>query len=311
MKSTTETTLRNAMTIDVEDYFHVSALAESIDPGDWHSMEYRAEANTDRLLSLFAEKGVKGTFFVLGWVAEKSPLLIRRIADAGHEIACHGFSHQLVYRQTPAVFREETRRAKSLLEDQTQQPVNGYRAASYSITAASRWALDILVEEGFTWDSSIFPIRHDRYGMPGSPRWPHQLTTDKGASLVEFPLTTLRLGPFTLPIAGGGYFRLYPYGFSRWGLTQCRRQGEPFIFYLHPWEIDPEQPRVPVSPLSRFRHYNNLHRCESRLARLLEDFSFTTVEQVLADRGLLPLSDRPPECPAMTPPVKAAGGRSC
>lgn len=283
-----EQQLQNALTIDVEDYFQVAALAEAIDPAHWHAMEYRVEENTDRLLALFAEKQVIGTFFVLGWVAEKSPALIRRIAAAGHEVACHGFSHQLVYNQTPTVFRQETRRAKALLEHQVQRPVNGYRAASYSITAASRWALDVLVEEGFTWDSSIFPVRHDRYGMPGSPRWPHQLTTDAGAQLVEFPLTTLKLGNYMLPIAGGGYFRLYPYFFSRWGLAQSNRQHEPFIFYLHPWEIDPGQPRVKVKWFSRFRHYNNLAHCEARLRQLLTDFEFTTVGEVLHQKGLLP-----------------------
>ncbi|TVP60395.1 MAG: DUF3473 domain-containing protein [Halomonadaceae bacterium] len=283
----TNSRLNNALTIDVEDYFQVAALADAIDPADWHAMEYRVEASTDRLLKVFAEKQLKGTFFVLGWVAEKSPGLVRRIAEAGHEVACHGFSHQLVYNQSPAVFKEETHRSKALLESQIQRPVNGYRAASYSITAASRWALDILAEEGFTWDSSIFPIHHDRYGMPGTPRWPYLLTTDKGANLVEFPLTTLKLGNYLLPIAGGGYFRLYPYWFSRWGLYQSNRQGEPFIFYLHPWEVDPGQPRIPVKWFSRFRHYNNLNRCEKRLKHLLEDFSFTTVEQVLQQKGFL------------------------
>jgi Predicted xylanase/chitin deacetylase len=167
-----EPAIKNALTIDVEDYFHVAALSEAISPDDWSSMEYRCEANTDRLLEIFDKAGVKGTFFVLGWVAEKSPALVRRIAEAGHEIASHGYSHQLVYNQTPDVFREETIKSKALLEDQIQQPVNGYRAASYSITNESRWALDILAEAGFTWDSSIFPVHHDRYGMPGSPRWP-------------------------------------------------------------------------------------------------------------------------------------------
>jgi len=279
--------IANALTIDVEDYFHVAALSEAIRVDDWPSMEYRAEANTDRLLALFDARQVKGTFFVLGWVAEKSPALIRRIADAGHEVACHGFSHQLVYNQTPEVFREETLKSKALLEDQIQKPVNGYRAASYSITKQSRWALDILAEAGFTWDSSIFPVRHDRYGMPGTPRWPHRLTTDKGAELVEFPLTTLKLGGYTLPIAGGGYFRLYPYWFSQWGLGQINRQNEPFIFYLHPWEVDPDQPRIDVKWFSRFRHYNNLDKCEHRLDKLLQRFSFTTVEQVLISKGLL------------------------
>ncbi|WP_295718470.1 XrtA system polysaccharide deacetylase [uncultured Halovibrio sp.] len=271
----------NALTIDVEDYFHVAALSEVISPEDWSSMEYRCEANTDRLLEIFDNAGVKGTFFVLGWVAEKSPALVRRIAAAGHEIASHGYSHQLVYNQTPEVFREETIKSKALLEDQVQQPVNGYRAASYSITNESRWALDILAEAGFTWDSSIFPVHHDRYGMPGTPRWPHRLTTDKGYELTEFPLTTLKLAGYTLPIAGGGYFRLYPYGFSRWGLARANREGQPFIFYLHPWEIDPEQPRFNVSRFSKFRHYNNLDKCEARLKKLVNDFNFTTVANVL------------------------------
>jgi polysaccharide deacetylase family protein (PEP-CTERM system associated) len=273
--------ISNALTIDVEDYFHVAALSEVISPEDWSSMEYRCEANTDRLLEIFDNAGVKGTFFVLGWVAEKSPALVRRIAAAGHEIASHGYSHQLVYNQTPEVFREETIKSKALLEDQVQQPVNGYRAASYSITNESRWALDILAEAGFTWDSSIFPVHHDRYGMPGTPRWPHRLTTDKGYELTEFPLTTLKLAGYTLPIAGGGYFRLYPYGFSRWGLARANREGRPFIFYLHPWEIDPEQPRFNVSRFSKFRHYNNLDKCEARLKRLVNDFNFTTVANVL------------------------------
>ncbi|WP_097461219.1 XrtA system polysaccharide deacetylase [Mangrovitalea sediminis] len=280
--------IRNALTIDVEDYFQVAALAEAVRVEDWSKMEYRVEANTQRLLVLLAERDIKATFFVLGWVAERSPALVRAIADAGHEIACHGYSHQLVYSQTPEVFREETHKAKAILEAQIQKPVLGYRAASYSITQASRWALDILVEEGFTWDSSIFPVRHDRYGMPGTPRWPHRLKADGGGELVEFPLSTLKLMHMTLPIAGGGYFRLFPYWFSEWGLASINRQGEPFIFYLHPWEIDPGQPRLEVKALSRFRHYNNLNKCESRLCRLLDRFAFTTVEEVLRGKSLLP-----------------------
>lgn len=306
----TDKRLRNALTIDVEDYFHVAALAETISPADWHSMEYRVEASTDRLLALFAEKQVQGTFFVLGWVAQKSPALVRRIAAAGHEVACHGYSHQLIYNQTPAVFREETHRSKALLESQIQRPVNGYRAASYSITEASRWALDILAAEGFTWDSSIFPVHHDRYGMPGTPRWPHELTTDKGRKLVEFPLTTLQLGNYQLPIAGGGYFRLYPYWFSRWGLSQSNRKNEPFIFYLHPWEVDPGQPKISVKWSSRFRHYNNLPRCEGRLRQLLEDFDFTTVEQVLQQKGLLP-AVMPVTKHALPPEELYSGGGQC
>jgi len=281
------TPIQNALTIDVEDYFQVAALAEAVKREDWHSMEYRVEANTQRILSLLDRHNAKATFFTLGWVAEKSPELVRTIQKEGHEIASHGYSHQLIYNQTPEVFRDETRRSKAILEDITGEPITGYRAASYSITNESRWALDILAEEGFVWDSSIFPVRHDRYGMPGTPRWPHTLTTDKGYKLAEFPLSTLKLPGYTLPIAGGGYFRLFPYWFSQWGLGSLNRQGQPFVFYLHPWEVDPGQPRLDVKWFSRFRHYNNLDVCEARLARLLKHFRFTTMSEVLKAQGVL------------------------
>ena len=280
-------TISNALTIDVEDYFQVAALAEAVDRKDWHDMEYRVEVNTDRLLSVLGDHNTKATFFTLGWVAEKSPALVRRIHDAGHEVASHGYSHQLIYKQTPEVFREETRRSKAILEDIIGEPVTGYRAASYSITAQSRWALDILCEEGFTWDSSIFPVHHDRYGMPGTPRWPHRLKTDNGSEIAEFPLSTLKLPGYTLPIAGGGYFRLFPYWFSQWGLGSINRMGKPFVFYLHPWEIDPGQPRLDVKWFSRFRHYNNLEVCEQRLVNLLKRFRFTTMSDVLVEQGVL------------------------
>jgi polysaccharide deacetylase family protein (PEP-CTERM system associated) len=280
--------VRNAMTVDVEDYFHVAALAPAIRQDEWDRYECRVERNTYRLLELFADRQVTATFFVLGWVAERYPALVKAIAAAGHEVASHGQSHQLVYTQTPAQFRDETARSKATLEDLVQAPIEGYRAASYSITKASLWALDILAELGFVWDSSIFPVRHDRYGIPGTPRWPHRLTTPQGHSLVEFPLSTWQVGGYQLPIAGGGYFRLYPYRLSKHGLASInRREGKPFIFYLHPWEIDPDQPRVKVGALSRFRHYNNLAKCEARLARLIERFEFTSVRQVLEDLGQL------------------------
>ncbi|KEF32220.1 Polysaccharide deacetylase [Marinobacter nitratireducens] len=274
--------IKNALTIDVEDYFQVAALAEAVKPEDWNAMEYRVEHNTDRILELLDQKGIKGTFFTLGWVANKSPELVRRIHEAGHEIASHGYSHQLVYNQKPEVFVEETRKSKKLLEDIAGTAVTGYRAASYSITAQSRWALDVLCEEGFTWDSSIFPVHHDRYGMPGTPHEPYLLKAPNGGVLREFPLSTCPIGNYRLPIAGGGYFRLYPYWLSRWGLGRINRAGQPFIFYLHPWEVDPEQPRLKVSAISRFRHYNNLNRCLSRLEHLLDDFSFGTVDEVLS-----------------------------
>jgi len=279
--------IENALTIDVEDYFQVAALAEAVRREDWHSMEYRVEANTQRILSLLDRHKARATFFTLGWVAEKSPELVRLIRKEGHEIASHGYSHQLIYNQTPEVFREETRRSKAVLENITGEPITGYRAASYSITNESRWALDILAEEGFAWDSSIFPVHHDRYGMPGTPRWPHTLTTDKGYKLAEFPLSTLKLPGYTLPIAGGGYFRLFPYWFSRWALGSINRQGQPFVFYLHPWEVDPGQPRLDVKWFSRFRHYNNLDVCEHRLDQLLGHFRFTAMGDVLRNLQLL------------------------
>lgn len=279
--------IRNALTVDVEDYFQVSAFADTIDRNEWDGHPLRVENNTRRLLDLFDSNGVKATFFVLGWVAERVPGLIREIDGRGHEVACHGYSHQLVYDQTPELFRKETLRSKQLLEDITGMPVRGYRAASYSITARSRWALDILAEAGFVYDSSIFPVHHDRYGMPGTPHYPYLLATDEGRSLVEFPLSTASVFGYRMPIAGGGYFRLYPYAVTRSGLRQINRGNRPFIFYLHPWEIDPEQPRVSAKWLSRFRHYNNLARCESRLKRLMGDFRFGTTWSVLADLQLV------------------------
>ena len=283
--------IKNAPTVDVEDYFHVAALSETISPQDWGSMECRVEANTERLLELFDTHSAKATFFILGWVAERYPQLVRRIYQAGHEVASHGYSHQLVYSQTPEVFREETFKSKALLEDIIGKPVLGYRAASYSITAQSRWALDILCDAGFIYDSSIFPVHHDRYGMPGTPELPYRLITDQKQEIVEFPLSTLNLMNRKIPIAGGGYFRLFPYWFSRWGLSSINRKGEPFIFYLHPWEIDPGQPRVKASWFSRFRHYNNLDVCYSRLEKLMESFQFTTVADVLHDKGLISSQD--------------------
>ena len=283
--------MRNALTIDVEDYFQVGALASTIRSEDWESWPSRVERNTNRLLELFEKHEAKATFFVLGWVAERFPGLVPQIAEAGHEVASHGYSHQLVYRQTPEVFREETFRSKALLEDQLGQPITGYRAASYSITPKSRWALDILVELGFSWDSSLFPIRHDVYGMPNIPTVPYRLQADNGGTLVEFPLTTYQIAGQRIPVAGGGYFRLFPYRLTEFCLERVNRKGEPFIFYLHPWEIDPGQPRVPGLPLkSRFRHYNNLNRCEDRLERLLVKFDFTCVTDVLADLSLDPAS---------------------
>jgi len=280
--------IRNALTVDVEDYFQVSAFADSIARADWDNHQLRVERNTHQLLDLFDEQDVKATFFVLGWVAERVKGLVNEIHSRGHEVASHGFSHQLIYTQTREVFREETLRSKALLEDIIQSPVHGYRAASYSITSKSLWALDILVEAGFKYDSSIFPVHHDRYGIPDSPTLPYQLTTPEGNSLVEFPLSTASVFGYRLPMAGGGYFRLYPYPVTRAGLRQINNKVKsPFIFYLHPWEIDTDQPRIPAGWLSRFRHYNNLDKCESRLRRLMSDFQFTTTWDVLENLDLV------------------------
>jgi polysaccharide deacetylase family protein (PEP-CTERM system associated) len=272
----------NAMTVDVEDYFHVAAFSRQIDPATWDGFSPRVEKNTCRLLELFDKKNVRSTFFVLGWVARRLPNLVRRIAEQGHEVACHGYSHQLVYGQAPTEFREETVRAKACLEDQVQRSVLGYRAASYSITRASLWALDILADLGFAYDSSIFPVRHDRYGIPDSPRWPYYLSMPGGRSMIEFPPSTASILGYRLPVAGGGYFRLYPFRLTRFALASINRsEGRPFIFYIHPWEIDPEQPRIRSGMLSAFRHYTNLKRCEERLDRLLSEFRFAPVTDVL------------------------------
>lgn len=274
----------NAMTIDVEDYFHVAAFAGKISPGQWSSLEYRAEANTDRVLDLFARRGIKGTFFILGWVAERSPALVRRIASAGHEIACHGYSHQLVFRQPRDQFGRETRRAKACLEDALGAPIRGYRAASFSITEQSAWALDVVAEAGFEYDSSIAPMRHDIYGWPDGPQVPGRIATPGGASLVEFPVMLARWAGARVPIAGGGYFRILPYRLVRAGLRQINEsQRQPFFFYLHPWELDPQQPRVKAGLKSRLRHYTGLNGCEARLQRLLGEFRFGAMEDVLRE----------------------------
>lgn len=280
--------ISNALTIDVEDYYQVAAFSNIVEYKEWDRHESRVEKNTFRILQLFADAGVKATFFVLGWVASRHPGIVREIVKQGHEIGCHGYSHQLIYRQTPDVFRRETIDSKAILEDQAQCRVLGYRAASYSITNESLWALDILNECGFEYDSSIFPIRHDRYGIPDAEQRPHVHATPNGGRIVEFPVTALDLHVMKLPLGGGGYFRLFPYWLTRSGLRWVNEKGQmPFIFYLHPWEIDIDQPRLNGSWFSRFRHYNNLERCEVRFKSLLKDFKFEPVKNVLADLRLL------------------------
>lgn len=277
----------NALTVDVEDYFHVAALSSAIDRRDWSSLPARVDANTHRLLDLFDAAGVRGTFFVLGWVGQRFPGLVKAIHARGHEVACHGLTHTLIYEQTPEEFRRETMEAKSLLEDLISAPVLGYRAASYSITKESYWAVDLIAEAGFDYDSSIFPVHHDLYGVPDSETKPHRIVTEKGAAIVEFPPTTVEVLGMKLPVGGGGYFRLYPYWITRRLLERINGDRSAFIFYIHPWEIDPEQPRVKARLRSRLRHYLNLGKTESRLCRLLRDFRFGTARGVLEGAGLL------------------------
>jgi len=271
----------NAMTVDVEDHFQVSVFDGIVPRRQWAEMESRVAANTERLLEMFQDAGVRATFFVLGWVGERIPSLVQRIAAAGHEVASHGYAHRLVYDQLPADFREDVRRAKQVLEDACGQPVTGYRAPSYSITPRSLWALDILIEEGYDYDTSIFPIHHDRYGIPLSPRHAWCVRRPAG-TLIEVPASTLALGHVNLPIGGGGYFRILPYGWTRFGIAHVNAvEQRPVVFYIHPWEIDPGQPPMAVGWLGRFRHYRNLDKTETRLARLLRDFSFAPMRNVL------------------------------
>jgi polysaccharide deacetylase family protein (PEP-CTERM system associated) len=272
----------NAITVDVEDYYQVSAFNKQVTKADWDGFESRVYDNTHRILKIFDNNNIKGTFFVLGWIAERNRKLISEISELGHEVACHGYSHDLVYNQTPEKFLEETKQSKAILEDIIGKQIKGYRAASYSITAKSLWALDILAECGFLYDSSIFPIVHDRYGIPRAKTRPHLLKTDKGNELVEFPLSTVGIAKRRVPVSGGGYFRLFPYWLSKAGLNRVNQNDQmPFIFYMHPWEIDEGQPKIKSSRFSEFRHYNNIDKFEARLLKLISDFEFTTVLDVL------------------------------
>jgi len=273
----------NAFTIDVEDYFQVEAMSSVISRDTWSQREYRCERNVGRLLEMLAERRIHGTFFILGWIAQRSPQLVRDIAAAGHEIACHGMSHKLIYKQTREEFRDETRKSKALLEALTGKPVLGYRAASFSIVQSSLWALDELIDAGFVYDSSVFPIRHDNYGIPDAALEPYEIVAPSGRKLVEFPMSIVNWGKLKLPVSGGGYFRIFPYWVTRKSLARINeREQRPFVFYLHPWEIDPGQPRIAASLKSRLRHYTNLSRCEARLGRLLDEFAFAPMREVLS-----------------------------
>lgn len=274
--------IANAMTIDVEDYFHVQAFAGIIDRASWDSLPCRVEANTDRILALLDEAGVKATMFTLGWVAERYPQVVRRIVAGGHELASHGHGHQRVHEIGEAAFREDLIRARGLLEQIGGVAVQGYRAPTFSIGPGTPWAYDVLAETGHRYSSSIYPVRHDLYGSPDAPRLPHR----PGNSAVwELPMSTVSVFGQNLPCSGGGYFRLLPYEVFRLGLRRFNaEQARPGMFYTHPWEIDPDQPRIAQAPaLSRFRHYLNLARSAGRLRRLLRDFAWDRVDRAYAD----------------------------
>lgn len=274
--------MRNALSVDIEDWFQVGAFETSIDRAAWDGLERRVERNTLAVMDLFAEAGVKGTFFTLGWVAERYPALMRRIVEAGHELASHGYDHQRVFTFTPDKFRADLARARGLLEQASGARVTGYRAPSFSIDARTPWAHEILAEEGYAYSSSVAPVAHDHYGWPEAPRF--AFLPVRGSALVELPVTTARLAGRTVAAGGGGFFRLFPYAFSRWAVRQVNGEAKrPAIIYFHPWEIDPGQPRVAGAPLkSRLRHYTNLARMAPKLARLARDFSWGRVDALAA-----------------------------
>lgn len=280
--------MKNALTFDIEEYFHAEAFAGVLRPEEWPSLEGRVVRTTHDVLDLLDASHVRATLFVLGWVAERHPGLVREIHRRGHEVACHGYGHRMIHRQTRWEFAEDVTRAKKTLEDTVGAAVIGYRAPTFSITRETLWSLTLLCEIGFQYDSSIFPIVHDRYGIPDAPRFPHQVRPPGGGEIVEFPLSTVSFLGLRLPVAGGGYFRLYPYAVTRRAIHHLnRREGQPAMVYLHPWELDADQPRLPVGCLTWLRHSLNVAKTGERLRRLLQDFAFGPVVEVLALKGML------------------------
>ena len=277
----------NAMTIDVEDYFHVEAFASTIDRKEWDRLPQRVECNTERILDALAESEAQATFFVLGWIARRHPGLVRRILAEGHELASHGSNHMRVDRLSPEAFRADVRQSKHILEDAGGVLVRGYRAPTFSISRNSSWAHAVLLEEGYRYSSSVYPRKHDLYGSPGAPRTPFAPIQ----GFVEVPLTTVRIFNIDVPASGGGYFRLFPYRLTRWLLDQAYRHNRaPAVFYLHPWEVDPDQPRQHQAPLlSRLRHYLNLGLTEYRLRRLLGDFKWVRMDRLFLTDGAKPV----------------------
>jgi polysaccharide deacetylase family protein (PEP-CTERM system associated) len=276
--------VRHFFSVDVEEHFHAHVFEHAVPGASWDAQPTRVEPATGKLLDLLARHGVHGTFFVLGWVARRCPALVRRIADAGHEIGSHTWSHPKISRLTPEQFREELRSSKAILEDQSGQAVLGFRAPSFSILPGMEWAFDVLLEEGFTYDSSIFPIRRPDYGWPGAPTRPHEIARPRGA-LVELPMTTMSLLGARLPASGGAYLRHFPLWIIRRAFAESAAEGAPGMLYVHPWEVDPDQPRIPVPGLTRLRHYGGIERTLQRLDRMLSDFQFGPVRDWLAERA--------------------------
>ncbi len=270
----------NCLTFDIEEHFQVSAFESPMRRRHWENFESRVVRNTEKILELLRMRDVRATFFVLGWVAERHRHLVRRIASEGHEVASHGYAHELITLQTPGEFREDVRKTKAILEEIIGGPVQGYRAPSFTITRETTWAFKILAEEGYLYDSSVFPVLHPTYGMPGAKTKCHVVLTQAGP-LWEFPLSTATIGGLRLPVAGGGYFRLFPYGLIRRLLRRVEAEGQALVMYLHPWELDPDQPRMHGPLLSRFRHYVNLHKTEGRLMQLLGDFRFAPIRDAI------------------------------
>jgi len=280
--------MKNALTFDIEEYFHAEVFARTLSPEEWPSLASRVVDTTERLLDILDYADVRATFFVLGWIADRYPTLVQDIAGRGHEIACHGYGHQMIHRQSRLEFAKDLQQAKTAIEDAAGVAVIGYRAPTFSVVRETLWSLEVLWEAGFLYDSSIFPIAHDRYGIPDAPRFPHRVPITNGHGIAEFPLSTISVLGRRLPVAGGGYFRLLPYRVTRRAIQHLNdRERQPAIVYLHPWEMDVHQPRVRVGWLSRFRHSVNTHSTEGKLRRLLSDFRFAPVRDILAGSGVL------------------------
>jgi len=272
--------VKNFLTIDVEDYFQVGNFQKVIKYSDWDNYESRVVGNTDEILSVLDSKRVKATFFILGWIAERFPEIVKRIHNQGHEVASHGYSHKLIYMQGPQNFREDIKKSKAILEDIIGELILGYRAPCYSITKKSVWALNILMEEGFKYDSSLFPIRHDKGGLLEAKRYPYKIYNHEKC-LQEMPLSTFRLLNQNIPFSGGGYFRLLPYSLIKGVVNDINKQGHPVVFYIHPWELDPEQPKIKAGFLNNFRHYVNIPKTKDKISKLLDDFEFKLMRDTL------------------------------